>query len=286
MNTFAHTSNMALVKTAIKAEDAAVAAAGAAPLVGLVGQKKLVTNPWEGGRTSRTWKKFEKSLKPGDVILTTEKGIRNPWKALQTPMSGTPFYHAELYAGRGRTTGVVEGARGVTTKARSVSMKNWLQGYNAVALRLKGTTSKQRSAVVRASKRIAERPGREYGTGQAVKAWAKDIFVPKVRRVDRKTKGVPRCVGPICSTTASRPLHRVTGINVAGKKPGDVLPADFLRDKRFKVVGRRIRGTGGKQLTDRLLSLKGVPVAARIGMGALLAGGAYATQKAFKAVTS
>ena len=268
---------LALIKCARKDVEigAPEAVAAAAPMLGMIGQKPI-QNYMKGGRTSRSWKKFKKTLRPGDVLLSTDAGFRSPWKITQAPFAGSPFYHTEVYTGRGRVAGAAD--VGAAQRHRTVKMENSpLADSTVIALRKKKITHKQRRKVVRKAKSIAPGPTREYGYAQAGKAWTKDIFLPKVTR--KKTRGVPHCVGAICSTTASRPFHSATGINVAGKKPGDVLPTDFLRDKRFKVVGRKMEKGVGVKGVDRILRSKLTPVAARVGLGLALAGGVFGARK-------
>lgn len=252
----------------------AEAAAGVAPLAGMVGQKRRVHDPLKG-KSVRGLKDLQKQLKPGDVILSTRKGYTNPYKAIQAPFGGSPFFHAEVYVGRGKKVGV--GGKAGNPESR---LPSGYRNQSIVVLRRKGLTEKGRKAVARSARRVA---WGEYSNVEAGKAYFKEIFAPKVRI--KKTTGTPKCVGPVCSTVASRAVHEVTGKSVAGKTPRDVLPADFLRDKRFKVVAKRMRPGAGTGALDRLFASRIGPTVARATMGATLAGGVLALRALHRRMT-
>jgi len=85
----------------------------------------------------------------------------------------------------------------------------------------------------------------------------------------------PACIGSICSTFPAQALPQGKHV-VPGKLPSEVLGADYLKSTMYKPVAHW--GFGTPDPTHETL-LKYGPTAARLGVGAALAGGIYGGSK-------
>lgn len=265
----------------------AMGAAGASPFLGLIGEKPMIHDPVFGakGTQFKSMKDLSAAAQPGDVLLTTKK--KSPFKRFISPISGSEWYHAQPIVDRRRGHGTTisageldisgvknpEKARGLiqellesTDPAHREMARH---GYEDVVLvRPKGLNKGQTDKFVRQS---LLRSGKEYDMGHALKAWARDIFVPKVEALAGGAQTV--CEGNVCSTVPSQALHEATGKRVIPGKPAQyTMPQDFLRSDQYELVGSRLKNR--KELGGTALRL--MPYASRAAIGAGLAGATYA----------
>lgn len=286
-----------------RGQAAAVAAAGSAPFAGMIGQERIRHDPTRNRSIKRfgTIDELSRHAKPGDVLITSKP--KSVWKTTQAPVFGTEFYHAQPVVGK-------RGGRGTTASAgnyrdkyyQRLSHKNFKaeletigkemaeEGYKDVVLLRpnKPLKGKELKSFVRQN---LDRARTEYDTTRAIKAWAKDIFIPKIvpmsalqkmegtttiqyRRMKdpdtgKMAKRPVMCKGNVCSTMPAQAFEEATSKAVVrGKLSKDVLPADFLRSKEFSPVGAVVKGT------RPMHRLK--PLAVRGAMGTGLAGATYA----------
>lgn len=284
-------------------QTAAVAAAGAAPFAGMIGQEKIKHDPHTNKNIRRfsTMDELARNARPGDVIITSKP--KSIWKSTQSPFSGSQFYHAQPVVGQ-------RGGRGTTASAgnygknyyKSLSQKNFAseletigremksEKYKDVVLLRPKTPLKGKELKTFVSQNL-DRARTQYDTTGAIKSWAKDIFMPKIipHGMLKKEKGVTAikyvkmkdpntgkmakrpllCKGNVCSTMPAQAMEEATGRRVVrGKHSKDVMPADFLRSSEYEPVGARVKNT------SRVARYK--PLMARGAIGAGLAGGVYA----------
>ncbi len=120
-----------------------------------------------------------------------------------------------------------------------------------------------------------------YKTRDAIIAGLKEFVLPKLRSSERnipqsKLRAQMRCTGGVCSTLGARYSSRTVG----GKTVRNVLPADYLRSKEWKVIGE----VGGKRkipLRYRMLSSSPKYLAKGLA-GAAVGLGAYGATKAIR----
>lgn len=263
-----------------KGQAAAIAAAGASPFAGMIGQERLRHDPHRNKSIQRfsSIDALSRKAQPGDIILTSKK--KSIWKSTQSPLSGSEFYHVQPVVGR-------KGGRGTTASAGNWSNKDYQQlsrkdfakeletigkemkaeKYKDVLL-LRPKTKLSKSQLKTFIAQNLDRSRTEYDTTRAVKAWAKDIFVPKIvpKSILDKAKGITTiryrkikdpntgksvrrpvmCKGNVCSTMPAQAFEKATGKRVVrGKLSKDVMPSDFLRSKEMSPVGAVIKETKG-----------------------------------------
>lgn len=253
----------------------AATAAGASPFLGLIGQKKLIHDPTYNSKIKRMSRlELERLARPGDILVAS-KGAFDWYKAPQEAVSGSPFYHVEPVVtrrgGRGRTmdAGHIFAMEGpVGTRSRK-HMREYSRSFapheDMVLLRPKKPISPEQMKKYLAD--ITAGGSHEYQKLNAVTAWLHDLFVPKLRK---PTKARYECKGGICSTVPGQALANIQRDVVKGVGARQLMPADFLRSKNYDVVGASL--TTPQKAT---FARKVMPYAARAGLGALLAAGAY-----------
>jgi hypothetical protein len=114
----------------------------------------------------------------------------------------------------------------------------------------------------------------DYSTPKAFKVWAKDIFVPKLKRFEGKGPS-PVCEGDVCSTGPANAMAAAGRKAIHGKAPEDAYPTDFLRSPEYEAVGHISPQESSWSPGMR----KAMPYLSRAGMGLALAGGTYAVSK-------
>jgi hypothetical protein len=269
----------------------AAGAAGVAPLAGMIGQKPLLHDPYLNKKIDLVdYNKLQGLSQPGDVLITSMDSGRSPWQSLQSPFSGTEFYHAQpaikdpsgkmrtMTAGELSSGGKSLSSAAVKKKLRTNKLDTFSQLANQgeygnqVLLRPKKSISPEQAKRLNAL--LTERAATPYGGVRGASAYLKDLFLPKIKGVTDKIPDAPNCVGDVCSTLPSRALKEVKNIDVVpGKSPGSVLPHDFLRSEEFEPVaaalarGRKRAPFYGHELRNRAL------------LGAGLAAGTYGALK-------
>lgn len=256
--------------------------AGAAPFAGMIGEQKIIHDPLAGakGQVFRSMEDLSRAAKAGDVLVMSKpKG--SMFKTLITPVSGSEFYHAQpvLEKKRGMGTTADTGSlfsgsdKSLRRQVKPVHESAAESKYKDVVLLRpkKPLTEAQAKAF---STDAMRRSSKDYATGQAVKNWAKDIFVPKIKGVtDRGPQTI--CEGNICSTVPSMAMDKATGRGVVpGKTAKDVMPADFLRSTEYELVGSKIPSRS-KYTASHEAIRKARPVLSRALLGAGMAGTAY-----------
>lgn len=269
--------------------------AGAAPFAGLIGQKKLIHDPLMGakGQNYRTMEELSRAAMPGDVLVTTKPG-GSIFKTTMAPLTGSEFYHAQPVFGRtsgrgGKMEGTTAGTasladpkefpgepslrRQTSRVARSMQAEDY---PDVVLVRPKKPMSKQQ--LKEFNRRAMERSAKEYGSVQAVKNWARDIFVPKIKGITDRGPQV-KCEGNICSTVPSMAMHEATGRSVVpGKRAQDVMPVDYLRSSEYELVGSRLKNRAKYEKVP-LAMRKAMPYLSRTGLGLGLGATAYGATK-------
>ena len=264
-----------------------------APFMGLIGEKKITQDPYYNKNIPRMdSKSLERMAQPGDIVMTSTRDTAGYYKKPQLALTGSEFYHAEPVISRTKKNpitaeaglfnpdknprykkdtveSILEKSKG-TPMGKRVSDSGAAMYEDAVLLRPKKKMTPEQLLEYR--KTLAGR-GRERYSGQlAVRAYLRDMFLPKIKRVTDATKPLGAgCEGEMCSSLPSTAYEKVTGTKMSpGKHSRSVLPADLLRSNSpYEAVGSALRNekalaTPGKRLAKRL--------ALRGGVGAALAG--------------
>lgn len=260
-------------------------AAGAAPFMGVIGQKRIQHDPTMGakGKKFQSMSELGRSAQTGDILLTTKpKG--SFWKSTIAPISGSEFYHVQPIMGRRGGQGLTsdtgdlyEGSvRHMREQTKPVSSSMRKAYPDVVLLRPKKKMTPRQLKVFQ--EEALRRSAQEYSPSKAVVSWAKDMFMPKVKGVtDRGQQTI--CQGNICSTTPSQAMYEATGKTVVpGKRPQDIFPSDFLRSDDYELVGSRLPNAK-KYMKTPGWARRATPFASRAGMGAYMAATAYGTEK-------
>lgn len=161
--------------------------------------------------------------------------------------------------------------------------------YEAAGTALKNLfVPKLRSeAAAEAAKQQTVEARRAFNRNQG--GFAKDVAEDGVARLDRfhplrkvpqsaalfQSQIAPACVGSICSTFPAQALPQGKNV-VPGKLPSEVMGSDYLRSNMYEPVARH--GFGTPDPFHETL-LKHGPLAARLGVGAALAGSVYGGSK-------
>jgi hypothetical protein len=268
---------------------AATTVAGASPFAGLIGQKKVIHDPYLNpkGTQFKTMKDLGAAAQPGDILMTSNDG-RSMWKSFIAPQSGGEIFHTQPVVGRRRgmgttvTAGENAGAslgeikRDKAYYVDDVPKAMRAGGYtDATLLRPKKplTTAERKKFV----DKVLERSGKKYDNNKALTTWLKDMFIPKIKGVTGRGKQV-RCEGNVCSTMPAQALHEATGGKrqvVPGKRAQDIFPTDFSRSEAYETVGSRTPSKYTKSLLRRRLT----PYLSRGALGVGLAGGTYAVSQ-------
>ena len=232
---------------------AAVAtAAGASPFLGMIGQQPLVHDPYLNKDIPRmSFREVAEAARPGDSILTSTDGL-SPWKTPQSVSTGSGMYHVEPVVGQRDGLGLVikpgeelQGAAGTNEEIRAQlrdieTRMNQGKAKNVLLMRPKDINSAQASAIAEDALTRARGP---YHDARAVKAYLKDIFVPKMERrakgaIPEVTPGEASHHGTVCSTPSSCAYEKVTGNKVVPGQPTiDALPSSYLRSRNFVPIG-------------------------------------------------
>lgn len=223
------------------------AAAAASPFAGLIGEKKIIHDPLTNRNIhrSRNVKDFVRRIQQGDVLITG-KDTFSPWKQTMSPFTGTEFYHAQPVVGtRGKnkvTATAGEYAGGAYRKATAAQMRrdasrieDLIKEYPDI------TVMRPNNMTAKDAKRFGDasmlRSKKDYDTWNAVKGWAYDMFVPKIKGLGTNMKGNVICEGNVCSTMPAQALKETLGRDVVPGKPAKwVMPADYLRSDEFTPV--------------------------------------------------
>jgi hypothetical protein len=279
-------------------DNLALGAAGlgvASPFAGLIGQKKIVSDPHSNLNIERmTPEKIQELARPGDVVVSSRPGAEG-FKITQSPFSGSEFFHttpvvtSTYEGGMGLDAGDFPELNGlkphtqyVENKARPLAQHFGEHGYEDMVLMRPNSeiTYEQRKDLLKA---IAERQPKAYSAPLGIKAMAKDLFLPKLKNAKSEDviKALEKsCKGDatMCSNFAAEAAsHAGIANNIArGKLPTDILPADFLREgSGYSPVGAVV----GQRRFYNNIGRKVGPYASRLGIGLGIGGGIYGTYK-------
>jgi len=264
------------------------AAAAAAPIIQGIGSGALRVRP-DIGRQFQSVAKLRKSLKPGDIILTSHPGKGGKWKSPIALLGGDPYgYHIETATKipkRGKAVEFVHSSPGVGGAAGYVGDLDELEDvvvrrFKTPAQRkeyLKNLASREHAEDVLEEVFGEEARATRYDKTQAGKAGAKSFLPKRLQKLFQG--GAPGAGKAICSSLPgmASPVCMVPGVH--GK---DVLPHHIRSTKALKTVGSyRAPRTMGQKAFERLLQAG--PWALRGALGAGLGYGAYRGAKALMA---
>lgn len=264
---------------------AAGAIAAGTPFLGLIGEKPLLHDPFQNPNIPRaaSLQELAGQMKPGDVLVSTRPGM-NFWKAPQLFSGGSELYHTVpvVDAPHGKPRVYIESdalydyqskqprrsARAEPWDAERALRKKYPE---AVVLRPNDPLTEDQLNAIRENMRLRAR--RRYDIPRSFKNWFRDIFLPKIETLPGKRV----CKGDICSTLPLQARHEVTGFDLGvGKKPKNVLPADWLRSTNVTPVSAYVDPTI-KHLSPRVL--KALRLSGRAALGAGLGLGTYGLLK-------
>jgi hypothetical protein len=254
-------------------------AAGLTPFLGLIGEKKLIHDPTTNSAIRRMSRiELEQLAKPGDILVTS-KGGPNWYKTPQEAFTGSPFYHVEpvveIRGGRGRTmdAGHIWGMGGPKRTRSLKDMLNYTRTFSPHEdmVLLRPNTPIAPKEMNKYLQDITAGGSHKYQKSNAITAWLHDVFAPKLPR-NSKAKYV--CKGGVCSTVPGQALQNLGRSVIPGASGRQVMPADFLRSTNYTPIGASITNPATAGLGRRIM-----PYAARAGLGALLAAGAYGGTK-------
>jgi len=274
------------------------AAAAALPFAGLIGQKPAIHDPLTNPDIprARTLEELEKLVRPGDLLVSTQPGLANPFKTVQVPF-GSEFYHAGAVmspteASGGRPRAIVENHH-MYQHAKNILDEHGKPAYegdfpafaeglrdempDVVALRPKKPMTPEQLKLYEA--KLVERSHRPYSFSKDIEAGAWEYLMPKLRALRALTGRATQCEGNICSTMPAMARYEATGERVVPyKQPQNVLPVDMLRSEEFEPVAAHLSRAverGALSPAARKLMMLG----SRGAIGAGLGLGAYATVK-------
>jgi hypothetical protein len=271
------------------------AAAAASPFLGMIGEKKLVHDPHLNPNvTHASLKDLERMAQPGDILLVSRPSWEG-FKATQSPFSGSEFFHAAAINGKRKGKATIldagEALRGddgrhIPTPQAASNQSRTLRAHmahhkykDAVLIRPERPMTPEQQATY--LEELAKRTNREYSFSKGIHATFRDLFVPKIFRSgkDRVKRHLEKnvCKDQMCSSFPAE-AHAAAGTasGFRGKLPGEMLPADFLREGSGFVpvaasLGHQTRAYKG--LLDRAAYRYG----SRAALGAALGGAAYGT---------
>lgn len=271
-------AQVGLLKTAEYDDVPLLIAGGAAagtPFLGLIGEKPLRHTPSINPAIphAQSLEELAKGMKPGDVLVTTTPGP-GFYKTPQTTVTGAPFHHVvpvvdvDPVTKRPRVLIESDALYDYPTKSPKTGPRAqpWdaaeaLQKKYPEVIHLRPTEPLSPEQLEKMRKDLVARAKRPYSTGQAVKNWLYDIFVPKLS----KKPGVI-CQGSVCSTAPAQALYEATGRRVVGNKPvARLLPVDYVRSPLFEPVAAHMP-SGGIGPKSRLIRRLG----SRAGLALLL----------------
>ncbi len=275
---------------------AGAAAAAGTPFLGMIGQRELVNDPHVNKNISRVGlHELERMARPGDVILSSRPGWEG-FKVTQAPFSGSEFFHATpVYGRRGGKGTVIDAGdlaefadydpkiKDVTREARTVRHHFPSHGYGD--LTLVRPEKKLNPKDVRDLRRaLTSKAYDPYSVNVGAKAALKDMFVPKVELPATLKKKMPpptpkvQCKGTMCSALPAEAFSESGLLKqiAKGKKPEEILPADFLRSgSGFKPVASVLKQKRALSPISRALYRYGT----RAGVGAGIGGTIYGAYK-------
>lgn len=120
---------------------------------------------------------------------------------------------------------------------------------------------------------MLQRAMQPYENPKALEIFLKDLFVPNIKGMKRLmgTQEIT-CKGNVCSTMPSQAYTAATGEPVIStKRPQDVMPADYMRSDKFKLVGHHLADEFPMHKGFR----KALPYLTRGGIGLGLGAAAY-----------
>lgn len=259
-------------------------AAAVSPFLGMIGEKPIIHDPLTNSAIPRAANRNEllSKAQAGDVLITG-KNSRSPWKQVISPFTGSELYHAQGVVGpdakgvaRAPSAGEFarpewKGTAPNDLMPHTRSLDSATKSYtDMVLMRPKKPMSPEQIEALQSN--MLERSTHKYDTGNAVKAWFNDIFVPKIKGREAAKNNVI-CEGNMCSTLPSQALKEVMDTNVVPGKPAKyTMPADFMRSDQFEPVTSVINTPYKSRIpagAKRIL--------ARSALGAGLAGATYAT---------
>lgn len=253
-------------------------AVAGSPFLGLIGQKRIIHDPYHNPDIRRTsLEELERLARPGDVILTNKRKGTG-WKTVQMPQE-SEFYHAQPVIARRGGQALTESAGGLgyeqfENMSRKQLYRDYIRGlkdaargehYSDVLLMRPKTklTPAQQKAFEDAAVERAKKP---YAKGRAMTNWLKDIFLPKIRGGESKIPAGYTCSGDVCSTLPANAYAAATGKTpFKGKMPGDIMPADYLREgSAYEPVAAHLSYKG---LTPGQLRSRGLLARGGLGLG-------------------
>lgn len=265
--------------------------AAASPFAGLIGQRKLVNDPFINKSIERmSLDDLADLARKGDIIVSA-KPMGGLVQGAQHLSTGSPFYHVSPVVGadlkgRGRVldAGDLAWSRAkpsVSHMGRHSTHPTNLSGKDFkdfVLLRPDKPYSKEQLNAYLES--MAARSHSTYKPMVGKKSFFADMFLPKIR-LGSKGKSVPVCAGDSCSTFPARAMEEagLTEGILKGKKPADVLPADFMRrGSGFTPVAASIGSKPNAMMSNRALRTL-MRYGSRAGLGLGLGGTIYGTYK-------
>ena len=219
------------------AQGAAVGAAGLSPFLGMLGEKKIVHDPYfnRGIKRTNSIKDIIRQAQPGDALVTTVGGAKRfAFKVPQSTFSGSDFYHVEPVVKKNRsfTAGQFdfpEYQNMTLKKLMSQTGKIPDQTHGDSVLLMRPNKPMNQRETQRFVNDALRRGKNRYDTGNMMKSYLKDIFVPKGLKTPNSE--VRDLGGNMCSTHMGQSYQAATGKNISGYKPGrNVMPADLLRE--------------------------------------------------------
>jgi hypothetical protein len=249
---------------------AAATAAGATPLLGLIGRPSVTHNPLVNPQGSKydNLSDFVKSLRKGDVLVTKsrDKSLKEKLFSLASPDG---FFHAETVLMPNKASWIGKApSRSSIKKMRSLT-ERFGPGRDTpiVVLRPKGSTvAQQQEFAENATNRIL---GREFGIGEMLSSALHDTFVPKINNTGSNVF----CEKGVCSTAPAEAFFQQTGKRVVPGVPiSKTLPHHLMMSPEFEAVSHYIpkNYSTTPTLLDRIR-----PYALRGTLGAGLAAGTY-----------
>lgn len=277
------------------ARNVAMAGAALAPFAGLIGQERLRHDPHYNRKIRRVGSNSQlaRLARPGDVIVYTDGAGRDVFKAFSTTNSGSEFYHTTTVHGtrgghplagvaddfEGPKAEVLRGASPERIRRNAWRLRDVLKNQgdvDAVLLRPREAMSPAQAKAFadEAARRSAQKYNMTRATGSAIK----DIFLPKIKGLERRP-AAPLCDGEICSSLPAQASAVAGRPHIEGKAPKDVLPSDYLRSKNFRAVAARSTAPPPTALR------RAAPYLLRAGLGAGLAGTTYVASEYPEALT-
>ena len=256
--------------------------AAAAPFLGYVGRQRAINDPNLGAKPlvgRQNLHELMMEAQPGDVVV-----YRNPLPLDQaTPyVSGSHWSHAEPVVGKH------EGLYGTTalsseagTRTIGERAQQW-GSQEAALLRPEEflNTGGQTTPQIENFKRVAlEESAKPWDYARSIRSGIREVFTPKIPYItERGQSRVHRgeYCGQNCATSSGEAYAAAFDKQapvVQGKGPRDLLPVDYMRSPRFRLISHTY-DPELEHLTRSQSLLR--ELGPRLGLAALLGGGAYA----------